>query len=416
MNTEKPSWFRKKERSINSTGTLDLSGETLADLSWVPSRILLKNLDISFCSVTSFEGLAVEPKIDYINAYSSALETFANAKAIKTISKITLKNTPVSNVPNYKISLLLICDNLRVIDNCVVPTKLKNRAAQYPPVAAELVNKGWMAEYPCPDEEVLMRLCEQYGVQIMDEEDLPPPSLLFMPDTDIDTLINQYKQKHDEMVQKAETKLHLPYDAEEDVQSTSTDAEVTEDRFSNSQIESEEEDAYTENQSTQSEFIDEDDPNLLSNRLREVLNHYNFTVESGDKIESILASLESVFYQIEEHPNGPVFSTDHKQDAIDDEEEEEEEDSDSFDDIDGSSPVKAKPKDTPPPEEKMKVTFKPFPIIPHPEEKKPQPINDFQNDQEGLHIHDKNRNIQEELLLDDEAEEEEEDIPSSDIE
>ena len=124
--TKKLNWLKDKEREFRKTGKLDISGEMLENLSFIGSRPTMKTLDLSFTSIKSLEGLPPQPKLEYLILDGSTIECFKNGFSISNISKISIRNTPVSKIPNYKISLLLICDkNLRIIDDRIIPSKLR---------------------------------------------------------------------------------------------------------------------------------------------------------------------------------------------------------------------------------------------------------------------------------------------------
>jgi hypothetical protein len=61
--------------------------------------------------------------------------------------------------------MIVVGDSLRSINGQQVQQQLRTRAGQYPPVAADLVNAGWMAEWPVPDAARFAELTREFGTQ-----------------------------------------------------------------------------------------------------------------------------------------------------------------------------------------------------------------------------------------------------------
>lgn len=346
----KLNWLKDKEREFRKTGKLDISGEMLENLSFIGSRPTMKTLDLSFTSIKSLEGLPPQPKLEYLILDGSTIESFKNGFSISSISKISIRNTPISKIPNYKISLLLICDkNLRIIDDRIIPSKLKQKAEKYPPICRKLVNQGWIAEYPCPSESDLIEICFKYGLSYQEEtQNKNLNNLSEIPlfeEKDIDEMISKYSSKHQKMLEKAKAKLENyedittnPYNSN---YNTSIDLNVTsESSIANSNTEfTEEVYTFNANENYQDDFIPNDEemtesflsynPNLLSFRVREVIKRYGFDVgDDGDPIETIIPVLTQIF-QIAEGKDidFPHVLMDGNAIAIDDDFEEDEEES-----------------------------------------------------------------------------------------
>jgi hypothetical protein len=181
MRNPKPQWLAQKLRLLGRTGRLDLSGEILDDLSILGSRAALKHLDLSFTRMQTLAGLPLQPRLESIVLDSSDLQNFKNFRAIQAVASISLKNTPVSHLPNFKLSLLLVLgSSLRVINGQQVNAQLRQKAAAYPAIAADLVNCGWVAESPSHLEANMEALCRRFGLgeaigaEEEEEEDAPP--------------------------------------------------------------------------------------------------------------------------------------------------------------------------------------------------------------------------------------------------
>ena len=129
MQVKQPSWFPDKLRHLGQTGKLDLSGESFEDLSFVGTRPSMKQLDLSFTPISTIEGLTFQPKLDTLIADSSELSNFKNFRAVQKVSSVSVKNTPVSHFPTFKLSLLIVIGpSLRVINGQYINQKLREKA------------------------------------------------------------------------------------------------------------------------------------------------------------------------------------------------------------------------------------------------------------------------------------------------
>lgn len=158
-----PFWIKLHSRPIQKTGELLLSNNievNLFDFSSVvfqPLIPLVKILDISgIYSISSLEGLPYLPHLHIFNASDTEISTFVNFHAIRNAARVSFRNTPISVLPYYRLSLLLICGKgLISIDGQTISPNLLTKYTQYPKITAKLINSGWNLEYPCPDIETL---------------------------------------------------------------------------------------------------------------------------------------------------------------------------------------------------------------------------------------------------------------------
>lgn len=205
MQCKPPSWFADKLKHLAQTGKLDLSGEAFDDLSFVGSRPSMKQLDLSFTPIQTIEGLQLQPKLDTLIADSSELVNFKNFRAVQKISSISIKNTPASHLPNFKLSLLIVIGpSLRVINGQYISSKLREKASQFPPIASDLINCGWMAEYPCPDESDLEKISQSYGLADIEEDiDEIPQSFVKQSAIDMEQTVDYYTSIHKKVIEQA---------------------------------------------------------------------------------------------------------------------------------------------------------------------------------------------------------------------
>lgn len=168
-----PKWLNRRIGSLRRTGKLILSNEeqfdpaALALPHFSSDRKLIKTLDISGTKVTSLEGLPILKNLTSFIADNSQIKDFKNFKSIPNATKISLKNSPITKENHhYKISILIVLGkNITSIDGVLVSETLKKRVDTYPEIASNLVNAGWVAEYPCPNELQMNELIEKFHIQ-----------------------------------------------------------------------------------------------------------------------------------------------------------------------------------------------------------------------------------------------------------
>ncbi|OHT13788.1 hypothetical protein TRFO_16012 [Tritrichomonas foetus] len=223
-----PNWLQRRLVIVKRTGNLQLINEQNVDLKllsspeYISSLTVMKTLDITRTNVKSLEDLQKPfPKLATFIADKTGISDLKNFRMLSNVRAFSLKQTPVSKIPHYKLSLLLCMgseNKISSIDGQVVTKKLKAMAEEYPqPIASDLVNNGWMAEYPCPDETTLFSLCEKFnvmhdtGIYNMpspknDVSNIPDDDDDFdnIDEMDFEDLISQLHQKHEEMLLKGQ--------------------------------------------------------------------------------------------------------------------------------------------------------------------------------------------------------------------
>ena len=171
-NHNEPQWLQKCELPFLRTGKLTLSNVSNPDLSLIRSRSSMKELNISRCKLESLEGLAYQPNLNVFNAENSSLKSFKNFLSVAHATIYTLKNTPLSQNPNYLIGLLILAEEEKIIvGGKLVGNSWYRKADSYPSYTRELLNAGWDLEYPCPESQVMREICHEYNVQYIEEED-----------------------------------------------------------------------------------------------------------------------------------------------------------------------------------------------------------------------------------------------------
>jgi hypothetical protein len=122
-----------------------------------------------------------------------------------------LKETPLSEQQNYKLSILLICGiNVSSIDGGAISPGLRKRAATYPSYAGDFIEKGWIVEIPCPNSERWEVLAERYDLPIPIPQIQSEPEESAQPDIeDFESIIQALHDRQDAMFARAEERLAI---------------------------------------------------------------------------------------------------------------------------------------------------------------------------------------------------------------
>ena len=227
-----PAWLSRRLHTLKRTGVLTLIKEKNVDLASLQIKDMcsyiqfIKTLDLTGTPIQSIENLPFLPRITSFIADYSELQNCINFSAISTTTSISVKKTPLSKLPHYKLSILLaVGPNIVKIDGKMISPVLLNRYKKYPEYVRDLVNKGWVVEYPCPSPSKLLSLCKQYKVEIPDEEEQtefpPDEEETFVeeeaPVVDFDSLAQKLWNQHEDMLQKKQAMFGIIDDDESDI-------------------------------------------------------------------------------------------------------------------------------------------------------------------------------------------------------
>ena len=214
-----PEWLSRRLHGLKRTGSLSLLRESrvcLSGLSQIQSYLqFIKQLDLTGTPIKSLEGLPKLPHLNSIKLDQTQLESLVNIEAVDTVSSISLKKTPLSEIPHYKLSIMIGTRlNVVKIDNQIVSEVVKKRASAYPSCARALVNKGWIVTFPKPSDDEFKDLCELYHLEIEEEEDnddrteinfLEPPAEeedANAEDWDFDFIADKLWKQHEALMQR----------------------------------------------------------------------------------------------------------------------------------------------------------------------------------------------------------------------
>lgn len=230
----KVEWLQRRLLMAKRTGNLVLANEQNVDLNvfsypeFSKPLSIVKLLDLSRTNITSLEGIAKPfQKLATFIADKTQISDFKNFKVLSNVRSFSVKQTPVSKVPHYKLSLLLCVGQKNVItsiDGQAISKKLKSMASEYPqPLSSELVNRGWLAEYPAPSEEKFRELRITYNVEDSEiginqpekqsttnlPENIDDGEEEDIDNIDFEVLIKSLHQKHEDMLMKGQAMFGL---------------------------------------------------------------------------------------------------------------------------------------------------------------------------------------------------------------
>jgi hypothetical protein len=209
---EIPRWISRRLISLHRTGQLILNYESefaiepLSYPKFAPELTILKHLSLTGLQLTSLEGFPVFPRLQSLIADRTLIDTLINFKCIAGVTKVSLKNTPISQVRNYKLSLMLVCGpKLCSISGTVVSPEMRQRIGDWPDYAAKMANQGWIAEWPAPDEMRWHDLREHYDIGAQSESESSLDQLMEADVEDFDALVMRFRALQESMWATAES-------------------------------------------------------------------------------------------------------------------------------------------------------------------------------------------------------------------
>lgn len=196
---------------IKRSGELNCTGQRLTGDMVLNSRqfqsgcSILRTWNLNKTNFTEFDKIPYCPNLTNLTLDNTPLKNFSYFSKFPKLSSVSCKNTPVSEVPNFKLSLVLMFgDSLRTINSGTISQNIRKKAELYPPEAVLLIDRGWLATYPPPSSEEFEELCREYGVPISNIVD--PPEIK----SDLTIVINTLKpnEKSRENVSENESKVN----------------------------------------------------------------------------------------------------------------------------------------------------------------------------------------------------------------
>jgi hypothetical protein len=174
--------IRLSRTSLQEEGILDLSGNLKFErhdvLARLGSQRTLKILKLNKSPLISLHTLPPQPLLRELYADGSQLETLTGINKLNRLAVLSLKDTPVSANPNFRLSAIIcVGTRLESINGEKVTNYERRRAQAYPPVARLLVNEGWVVQFPPPSVADFRYLANSFGIECEEKDfiaTLPP--------------------------------------------------------------------------------------------------------------------------------------------------------------------------------------------------------------------------------------------------
>ena len=173
MSSALPKWIQTRISEINQRGKLDLSQEARFNpecfklKSFSPYLKLIRVIDLSNTSITDLTGFVRFPSLSTFIANHTPISSFANFSILKGITKISLKQTPISNNKSYQLSITtLLMPEISIIDGKIISDSLKQKAQKLGKLTASLLDSGWIMPFPIPNSYEIMDECHKRGINV----------------------------------------------------------------------------------------------------------------------------------------------------------------------------------------------------------------------------------------------------------
>ena len=166
-----PKWLQLKIPEINKSGKMDCSKDGRFDVDclkikqFTPYFNVIRYLNISNTMITDLTSFPKFPALKTFIANQTQISSFTNFSVLRGITKISLKETPISNQKSYLISLTaLLAPNLSIIDGKIISESTREKAKNVGKLVCELLDSGWIMPLPVPNSYDIMDECHKRGI------------------------------------------------------------------------------------------------------------------------------------------------------------------------------------------------------------------------------------------------------------
>ena len=287
----KKEWPAKALQCLKTSSCVNLEGEHIDDLSRLGQPKMMRQLNLSYVQIPSIEGLKPLPNLETFIADGSQISSLANFSAISGIRKLSLRQTPVSRDPQFALSVLLVCPSLTSLNGRQISETTRTRAERYPDTGRRLVDNGWMAEWPAPDDDKFAELCVEYGVQEVDEEPAAGEEEEENGEVDrFEEVVAAYHRQHVLLVRRMKRRLNLLDDDEEEEEEIDEEEEEEEEA-------SEADSNATDTKLEDFHYVEAEEDDLeptLVQKLVEILKENHVEIDENDQYNSVLEAIEAL--------------------------------------------------------------------------------------------------------------------------
>jgi hypothetical protein len=217
-----PRWLSRRILPVKRTGHFFFAGDPFFDPTFLSHPTItalvriVKVLDISRTTVNSLTGLPFFPRLSVFVADRTLIATFENFKAVRSALTVSLKDSPVSKLTAFRVSILLAFgsqNRVSSIDGGLVTQSLKDQASAYSNRCTALLDCGWIPSIRPPALSELQGLCEQYGVppptELSESSPLSSSVAESSEPSDFDGLLSALKEEEREVWRKGKAQFGL---------------------------------------------------------------------------------------------------------------------------------------------------------------------------------------------------------------
>ena len=168
--TQKLTDVMKLQRTkLSSRGILDFSNLNFSNLSELGNQKCLKTLILKGLPIDSFETIPPQPFLQTIIADNSKISSFAGLSRHPQLKSISFKDTPLSQLPNFRLCCVIVCcSNLIEINGDKITKEERQLAKKYPPIAKILIEGNWKIIVPPPNTEQFRQIAIDRHLSIQD--------------------------------------------------------------------------------------------------------------------------------------------------------------------------------------------------------------------------------------------------------
>jgi hypothetical protein len=125
----------------------------ITSLSGVVLHSNIKLLNVDGNNIPDFIGFGPPPDFESLIISNNPLTSLKGMPSMPSIASITMRNTPFSRIPFYRIALVILFGRtLRVVDGQRISQQEREIAESYPRATTGLLRAGWVFKYPPPPE------------------------------------------------------------------------------------------------------------------------------------------------------------------------------------------------------------------------------------------------------------------------
>ena len=161
--------LKLQRAKLSSKGVLDFSNQRIFNLSELGKQKCLKTLILDGSPLKTLESLPSQQCLQILRADNSMISSFLGLSRHPQLKSISLRNSPISEIENFRVCCAIVCsNNLVEINGKRITKEERSLARKYPPIARLLLEDGWQLVIPPPSSEEFRQLAIQHNLTIQD--------------------------------------------------------------------------------------------------------------------------------------------------------------------------------------------------------------------------------------------------------